>query len=113
MIKYLIDINLPYRFSLWHGPQFVHQRDLDERWPDDTIWQYALEHNLTIITKDKDFADRIVRQPPPPRVILIRAGNRSLRELHELLTPIWQQVLLSSATHKLVQVFPDRIDYVA
>lgn len=29
MARYLIDVNLPYYFSLWRGPDYVHVRDID------------------------------------------------------------------------------------
>jgi hypothetical protein len=34
MAKFLIDANLPYRFSLWQGPDYVHVFDLNDRWAD-------------------------------------------------------------------------------
>lgn len=34
MARFLIDVNLPYRFSLWSGDDFMHMRDIGERWSD-------------------------------------------------------------------------------
>ncbi len=28
--KYLIDVNLPYYFSLWKGEEFIHLKDINE-----------------------------------------------------------------------------------
>ena len=80
MPKYLIDVNLPYRFSLWNSDDFVHQTNIDDEWTDEQIWEYAKENNLTIITKDADFSNRIIFHEPPPRVIHIRFGNMKMRE---------------------------------
>ncbi len=55
MPKYLIDANLPYYFSLWNTPDFIHQKDINDEWSDNLIWQHAKENNLIITTKDKDF----------------------------------------------------------
>jgi predicted nuclease of predicted toxin-antitoxin system len=52
----LIDVNLPYYFSLWSSPDFIHQKDIDDTASDDSIWNYAKENGLIIITKDKDFS---------------------------------------------------------
>lgn len=52
MATFLIDANLPYYFSLWHSDDYIHQNDIDDTWTDKQIWDYAQEHNLTIITKD-------------------------------------------------------------
>ncbi len=74
-MKYLIDVNLPYYFSLWNTNQFVHVHDINDEWSDGKIWNYAKEHNLSIITKDSDFSNKILFAQPPPKVIHIRFGN--------------------------------------
>ncbi|MEO8074626.1 MAG: DUF5615 family PIN-like protein [Acidobacteriota bacterium] len=53
-----------------------------------TLWNYAKENNLTIITKDADFSNRIIFQEPPPKVIHIRFGNMKMREFYAVLTTI-------------------------
>ena len=43
---------------------------------DQTIWQYAKERGLTIITKDEDFQALAARQGSvPPQVVWVRLGN--------------------------------------
>ncbi|MBK6539175.1 MAG: DUF5615 family PIN-like protein [Ignavibacteria bacterium] len=53
--KYLIDVNLPYLFSIWNQNDYIHQKDIDDEWSDDLIWNYAKKNRLTIISKDADF----------------------------------------------------------
>ena len=60
MNRYLIDVNLPYRFRLWHHPNYLHVKDLDDTMPDSQVWQYAKENDYIIVTKDADFSDRIL-----------------------------------------------------
>ena len=67
MAKYLIDVNLPYYFSLWNTSEYLHQKDIDDMWLDEQIWEYAKENDLTIISKDSDFANRILLKNPPPK----------------------------------------------
>jgi predicted nuclease of predicted toxin-antitoxin system len=110
MAKYLIDVNLPYYFSLWHHNEFIHQQDINDTWTDDQIWQYAKEHNLTIITKDSDFSNRILLKEPPPKVIHMRIGNLKMREFFLLVTQVWEEVKILNETYKLVNVFQDRIE---
>jgi predicted nuclease of predicted toxin-antitoxin system len=57
----------------------------DDAWPDAMVWDYALTHNLTIVTNDSDFTDRIMSSNPPPRVIHLRVGNLRLAELRAIL----------------------------
>lgn len=112
MPKYLVDVNLPYRFSLWKSDDYIHQNDIDDEWTDAQIWNYAKENNLTIITKDADFSNRIIFHEPPPKVIHIRFGNIKMREFHTVLTAIWDDIIDLSETHKLVNVFRDRIEAI-
>ena len=60
MVKYLIDVNLPYYFSVWKGAEYMHQRDIDATMKDSEIWRYAKENGLTIVTKDTDFSERVI-----------------------------------------------------
>jgi predicted nuclease of predicted toxin-antitoxin system len=112
MAKYLIDVNLPYYFSLWRGEEYVHQRDLGDGWNDRQVWDYAKERGLTIVSKDSDFSDRNLLTEPPPRVIHIRIGNLKMREFHQLIARHWDLACELSHSHKLVQVFADRIEAV-
>jgi hypothetical protein len=34
MARFLIDVNLPYYFSLWRTQDFLYVRDLDDTWTD-------------------------------------------------------------------------------
>ena len=112
MPKYLIDVNLPYRFSLWNSEDFIHQTNIDDEWTDEQIWEYAKVNSLTIITKDADFSNRIIFHEPPPKVIHIRLGNMKMRDFHTALTTIWDDIIDLSETHKLVNVFRDRIEAI-
>ncbi len=60
MPVYLIDVNLPYYFSLWNNEDFVFVRDINHEWKDTAIWNYALDEALIIVTKDIDFFDRVL-----------------------------------------------------
>ena len=112
MARYLIDANLPYRLSLWHGEDYVHVFDLSDRWTDDKIWNYARDEGFTIVSKDADFSDRIVLASPPPRVIHLRIGNLTIRSLHEFLTRTWRRICLLSESHKLVRVHLDHVECI-
>lgn len=112
-IKYLIDVNLPYFFSLWNTHEFIHQRDISDEWNDKQIWQYAIENNLTIISKDSDFSNRVLMHTPPPKVIHIRFGNMKMKEFFEIMTRIWPEINMLNKTNKLVNVYKDRIEVIS
>ncbi len=110
MKKYLIDVNLPRYFSLWSGDEFEHVVNINDQMKDSEIWEYAKQHNLVIVTKDADFSDRILLAEPPPRIIHIRTGNMKIREFHQFISQLWEQICMLSDSHKLVQVYNDRIE---
>jgi predicted nuclease of predicted toxin-antitoxin system len=112
MPKYLIDVNLPYRFGLWKGDEYIHQRDIDDGWKDGQIWDYAKENSLTIVTKDADFSNRIIFHQPPPKVIHIRFGNLKMRDFFIVISSVWGDACFLSDNHKLVNVFRDRIEAI-
>ena len=112
MAKYLIDVNLPYRFSLWQGPEYIHVRDIDDEWSDTDIWHYAKENHLTIVTKDTDFSDRLILNQPPPRVIHIKFGNMKMREFYNILHSIWEEVCRLSEQYKLIRIYRDRLECI-
>jgi predicted nuclease of predicted toxin-antitoxin system len=107
---YLIDVNLPYYFSLWNTPHYIHQQDLERTAPDSDIWSFAKDASMTIITKDADFSNRILVSSPPPRVIHFRTGNMSMKSFHRLVSGIWDEVLSLSHEYKLVVIFNDKIE---
>ncbi|MBY8961675.1 DUF5615 family PIN-like protein [Flavobacterium sp. D11R37] len=110
MPVFLIDVNLPYYFSLWKSELYIHQIDIDDCWTDEQIWNYAMQHNLTIVTKDSDFSNKIMLRNPPPKVIHIRFGNMKMNEFHQTISRYWDEVLKMNQNFKLVNVYIDRIE---
>ena len=112
MPRFLIDVNLPYRFALWSQDDCLLMRDVGETWTDTQIWEYAKEQDLIIVSKDADFSDRMMVSTPPPRVVHIRYGNLRMREFHRLLTASWPQVVALSRENRLVRIHTDRIEAI-
>ena len=110
MAKYIIDVNLPYRFKLWQHEDFVYVRDVGEQMNDTAIWKYAREHQLTIVTKDSDFSNRILSVTPPPKVIHIRFGNLKMKPFEQVVNKFWNLAVELSEKHKLVFIYIDRVE---
>ncbi|WP_031526266.1 DUF5615 family PIN-like protein [Dyadobacter crusticola] len=109
MLKYLIDVNLPYHCSIWNSEEFIHQKDLNDEWLDSEIWNYAKDHNLTIVTRDSNFSVRVSTSTPPPRVVYLQLKNIKAGKLFKLLHKNWTSIANLSARYKLVTVFPNEI----
>lgn len=109
MTEFLVDANLPYKFELWNDDRFQHIFEINDEWNDTQIWQYAREKELTIITKDADFSNRIIASAPPPKVIHLKIGNMKLAEFRLFILEKWEEIERMSKNHKLVDVFKERI----
>lgn len=88
-MKLLFDQNLPPRLvkslaDVYPGSEHVFNLSLD-RASDRVIREFALEHGFTIVTKDSDFEDLGTLLGFPPKVIWIRRGNCSAKEIDRIL----------------------------
>jgi predicted nuclease of predicted toxin-antitoxin system len=53
---------------------------------DDTlVWGHAKENDFVVVTKDADFADLSVLRGFPPKVLWLRRGNCSTKDIEEIL----------------------------
>jgi len=52
---------------------------------DERIWLTAREGGFAIVTKDKDFIDRVLRYGTPPYVVKMNLGNCGVLALEQLL----------------------------
>jgi predicted nuclease of predicted toxin-antitoxin system len=83
MVHFLLDVNMPYYFSLWNTPEYVHMNDIGKEWEDLVIFQYAVDHSLTIITKDQDFSSLVLLKTPSPKIIHFKTGNLKMRSFFD------------------------------
>jgi predicted nuclease of predicted toxin-antitoxin system len=56
-----------------------------DRAADSIVWQYARDHQYTIVTRDADFNYLLGLHGMPPKVIWIRRGNCKTNEIVDLL----------------------------
>ncbi len=88
-MKFLFDENLsPHLVSalLDLYPDSIHVRDVGlERAEDEAVWTHAREHDLVIVSKDADFHQRSFVFGHPPKVVWIRKGNCSTRDIGAIL----------------------------
>jgi predicted nuclease of predicted toxin-antitoxin system len=112
MARYLIGANLPRWFSLWSGGDYEFVHDTGATWSDTEIWKHAADNDLTIVTKDADFSDRILLTASGPSVIHIRVGNLRIGDLLVYFTEVWSEVCKASEHCRLVQVYRDRVESI-
>lgn len=111
-MKFLVDVNLPKKFKFFNTPDFEFVADIQTTLPDTQIWEYALEKNLIILTKDSDFHTRALTAARKPKVIRFKLGNQTLASLHAYFSTNWQLLTALIEQHDLLVAYPDRVDVI-
>jgi predicted nuclease of predicted toxin-antitoxin system len=107
-----IDAQLPPALAQWlqaeHAAHAVHVEQLGLlRARDTDIFAAARSAPVpvVVVTKDDDFAKLLDRRGPPPKVMWLRCGNVTNRELRRIVLDAWPQALsLLSAGEVLVEI---------
>lgn len=89
-MKLLLDQNISYKLvkkieSVFPGTQQVRDLGLLNK-PDRLIWEFAKKEDFTIVTFDSDFYDLSLTQGHPPKLIWIKSGNITTRNIQQLLS---------------------------
>lgn len=88
-MKLLFDQNLPPGLTaklIGIFPDSVHVGTIGLRQaPDELIWSYALAHGLAIVSKDGDFHQMSRIRGAPPKIMWLRLGNCSTKDIERVL----------------------------
>ena len=86
-MKLLLDHNVSPRLpGLLSGPfpGSTHVSSVGlERATDIDVWEFARANGYAIVTKDGDFADLLVLRGFPPKLLWLRLGNCTTRQIEE------------------------------
>ena len=86
---FLLDENISFKVAKLIEevyPNVVHVRDVAlVNVSDMRIWEYAKTNNLSIVTYDNDFLNISLLKGSPPKIILLKSGNRATKEIAMLL----------------------------
>jgi len=107
---FLFDGNVPARLQFSPKLPLVPDSKVGRNPSHSQIWEFARKYDLVIVSKDADFSDRIITKSPPPRVVHLRFGNPRRNEYHALLSRDWPQIEMLLKSHKLVNVYADRLE---
>jgi predicted nuclease of predicted toxin-antitoxin system len=95
-VKLLFDENLsPFLAGALSDlfPQSTHVRVVGlKSSPDPDVWQFAVENDFVIVSKDADLHDRSLLYGFPPKVIWIRLGNCSTKDVETLIRNEIEQI---------------------
>jgi predicted nuclease of predicted toxin-antitoxin system len=110
-VSLLFDQNLSPRLTerlvdVFPGASHVSLCGL-ERATDDDVWSYARANGFTIVTKDADFGDLGVIRGFPPKVVWLRLGNCTTRQIEAVLRAqaLAIQALMTDPTVGVLAIF--------
>lgn len=88
-MKLLLDENISDRIvahlsDLFPGSTHVNDAGLAQA-DDSAIWDWARQNDYAIVSKDTDFAARVVAFGPPPKLVWLRVGNCTTATIVDLL----------------------------
>ncbi|HEY8601139.1 MAG TPA: DUF5615 family PIN-like protein [Thermomicrobiales bacterium] len=113
MRGYLLDENLPGRLLSATQWPFFHAREFGASLTDMQLWLLAARNEWAIVSKDADFAERIMVTQPPPWVVHIKVGNLRLADFRDLIANRWPEVEALLPEYKLINLYHDRIEAVS
>jgi len=96
-MKLLFDQNLSPRLvnclaDLYPDSQHVSSIGLDQA-DDRAVWEYANQNDFTVVTRDSDFSELSILRGSPPKVIWIRRGNCSTKQIEAILRSHNQDII--------------------
>lgn len=59
---------------------------------DGTVWEYARQHDFTLVSKDSDFHEKSLLHGYPPKVIWLKHGNCANKQIEMLLRNKAEQI---------------------
>jgi predicted nuclease of predicted toxin-antitoxin system len=112
MKGFLLDENVPARLHFSPSLPVLSVSNVGINPSDSQVWEFARQRELVIVSKDADFSQRIITNSPPPWVVHLRFGNLRKKEFHALLARVWPRVETLLKSHKLVNVYSDRLEAI-
>ncbi len=88
-MKLLFDENISFKVAttlagVFPGSAHVRETGLESS-GDEVIWSYARKNGFAIVSKDSDFRQRSFLFDTPPKIIWIKRGNCSTKDIEGLL----------------------------
>ena len=108
-MKFLVDAHLPRRLCVvlaQHGHDATHTLDLPagNATRDGVINQLSFDEQRVVVSKDTDFFYSHLLQGRPWKLLLVKTGNISTRELRALFERNLPAIETAFQTHTLVEI---------
>ncbi len=108
-MKFIIDAQLPRSLKqlfLARGYDCIHTFDLDQgnKTPDRLINQISIQEKRIVITKDSDFFYSHMITKEPYKLILVKLGNISKKDLLQFFSNHFEEIILKIQKEDLVLI---------
>ena len=95
-MKFLLDQNISFRLvatleSHFPGTAQVKRLGLTNK-TDKEIWNYARQHDFILLTFDSDFYDLSVTLGSPPKLVWLKTGNITRKNISELIISRMEEI---------------------
>lgn len=111
-MKILIDANISWRLAKLLNdtfPDIIHieRTGLPVPAEDTLIWDWAKDNDYIIVTNDEDFLNLSIQKGFPPKVILLRMGNQSTKNIALILTKYKSdiEILASDLNSGILEIY--------
>jgi len=88
-VSLLFDQNISFKIIQKIKEDFPNSKQVRElgleESSDDKIWKFAKENNFTVVTFDSDFFEISNLKGHPPKIIWLRTGNTTTKNIIEIL----------------------------
>ena len=109
-MRFLVDANLPRKFSWFNTPDFSFAHDWGDAFPDKAIWDYAIKNDLVILTRDSDYFHWVIQAKIAPKVVYFKLQQYGRKELEEYFSLYWGQIRELIKTNRMVIATIDTLD---
>ena len=101
-MKFLVDANLPRKFTWFNTADFSFAHDWGDAYPDKAIWDHALKNDLIILTRDSAYFHWIIQSKQAPKIVYFKLQQQLRKELESYFTLHWKQICDLIKIHKMV-----------
>lgn len=104
-MKLLFDENLSPKLVARLAKEFPHSAHVDRIGlggaDDALVWEYAKSEGYILVSKDADFHEKSLLLGYPPKVIWIRRGNCTVKQIEEILRKHLENITILQDTPEL------------
>lgn len=92
-MKFLLDANIPKGIAEFQGDEFMQVYQWGDGATDTEIWNYAIENNLIIITRDTDFYYRLITASIFPKIIFLNLQQLNKSDFKKFIQNKWNDIV--------------------